>query len=257
MPKFSANLGFLWTELGLPEAIVAAHQAGFDAVECHFPYAFPAEQLAAVLRDTGLPMLSLNTALGQNGTEDFGTLALPGRENEARELIVQAVDYAALINCPNIHCLAGRSGGTAEAETVYRNNLAFAAELAASKNQTILIEAINQQDVPGYHLSFIEQGIETIESVGAANLKLMFDCYHVQIMQGDLLERFKNALPFIGHVQFASVPDRQEPDHGEVNYPWLFGQMARAGWSGYFGAEYRPAQTTEAGLGWLNHIKTG
>ena len=252
MPKFSANLGFLWTELELPQAIHAAKRAGFDAVECHFPYEVPAAGVAQALADTGLDMLGLNTRLGVNGANDFGVMALPGRQSEAREYIDEAISYAAAIGCRNIHCVAGKSGGGDEAEEVYRANLALACGLAAAQDITVLIEGINQRDAPGFHFSRVEQGIATIEAVGAANLRLMFDCYHAQIMQGDLTHRLRQSLPFVGHVQFAAVPDRGEPDRGEVNYPWLFDAIDAMGWDGFVGAEYRPRGTTDAGLGWLD-----
>ncbi len=251
MPKFSANLGFLWDELSLPEAIRAAGNAGFDAVECHFPYAVPTDTVSAALRDTGLEMLGINTRLGIKGVDDFGVMAMPGREPEARGYVDEAIAYATAIKCRNINCVPGKTGGTSEAETVFRKNLAYACENAAAKGITVVIEAINQRDAPGYHFSLIEKGLETIRAVGAANLKLMFDCYHTQIMQGDLTERLKQSLPFIGHVQFAAVPDRGEPDSGEVNYPYLLAILDDMGWQGYVGAEYRPRGTTADGLGWM------
>ena len=257
MLSFSANLGFLWTELELPRAIHAARSAGFDAVECHFPYAVDSALVAEALAETGLAMLGLNTRLGSQGADDFGLLALPGRESEARDSVEEAIAYAQAIDCPRIHCMAGRSGGALAAETVYRENLAWASKRAGASGLSLLIEPINQRDVAGYHLSYVEQGIETIESVGADNLKLMFDCYHTQIMQGDLLTRLRDSLAHIGHVQFAGVPDRGEPDEGEVNYAWLLPALESLGWTGPVGAEYRPRNSTEAGLGWLAAYRSG
>jgi len=251
MPKFSANLGFLWTELSLPEAIYAAKKAGFEAVECHFPYAVPAASVAAALEATGLQMLGLNTRLGINGPDDFGVMAMPGREAEARGYVDEAIAYAAAIQCRNINCVPGKTGGTAEAEAVYRQNLDYACSKAATKGIGILIEPINQRDAPGYHFSLVEQGLTTIRAVGADNLGLMFDCYHTQIMQGDLSARLKQAWPYIGHVQFAAVPDRGEPDSGEVNFPWLLAELDNMGWQGFVGAEYRPRGNTDQGLGWM------
>ena len=251
MPKFSANLGFLWTELNLPQAIHAAKQAGFAAVECHFPYAIPANEVAAALTETGLEMLGINTRLGINGPDDFGVMAMPGRETEARGYVDEAIAYARIINSRNINCVAGKTGGGTEAETVFRKNLAYACQQAAAHGIGIVIEPINQRDAPGYHVSLIEQALETIQAVGADNLKLMFDCYHTQIMQGDLTERLKQTLPDIGHIQFAAVPDRGEPDSGEVNYPYLLAALDDMGWQGFVGAEYRPRTTTSKGLGWM------
>ncbi|MCP3662640.1 MAG: TIM barrel protein [Gammaproteobacteria bacterium] len=255
MPRFSANLGFLWTELSLPEAIYAAKNAGFEAVECHFPYEIPASSVSAALQDTGLEMLGINTRLGINGPDDFGVMAKPGRESEARGYVDEAIAYAAAIKCRNINCVPGKTGGSAEAESVYQKNLTYACEQAAANDIGIVIEPINQRDAPGYHFSLVEQGLETIQAVGADNIRLMFDCYHTQIMQGDLTERLRMALPFLGHVQFAAVPDRGEPDSGEVNYPYLLAALDDMGWQGFVGAEYRPRGSTDDGLGWLQEYR--
>lgn len=252
MARFSANLGFLWKELALPDAIRAARRHGFDAVECHWPYDVPATAVKAALRETGMVMVGINTRMGVNGPADFGVNSLPGREKEARQYIDEAIAYAAAIGCLNINAAAGKSGGTAEAEAVLRANLAYAAESARPLGITIVIEPINQRDAPGYHVSRIDQAVATIKAVGAANVKLMFDCYHTQIVEGDLTRRLEFARPYLGHIQFAGVPDRNEPDTGEVNYCNLFDAIDGMGWDGYLGAEYRPrGSTTEAGLGWL------
>ncbi len=251
MPKFSANLGFLWTELSFPEAIHAAKKSGFEAVECHFPYDVPASTVAVALEETGLEMLGINTRLGINGPDDFGVMAMPGRESEAQGYVDEAIAYASAIKCRNINCVPGKTGGTEEAEAVYRRNLATACEKAAAKDIGIVIEPINQRDAPGYHFSLVEKGLETIQGVGADNLKLMFDCYHTQIMQGDLIERLRQSLPYTGHIQFAAVPDRGEPDSGEVNYPWLLTELDKMGWQGFVGAEYRPRASTDEGLAWM------
>ena len=252
MPRISANLGFLWTELSLPQAIHTARNAGFDAVECHFPYAVPVASVASALQETGLEMLGINTRLGVNGAADFGVMAMPGREIEARGYVDEAVAYAAQIKCRNINCVPGKTGGSAEAEAVYRTNLAYACEQAAGHGIGIVIEPINQRDAPGYHFSLVEQGLDTINAVAAVNLRLMFDCYHTQIMQGDLTRRLEQALPHVGHVQFAAGPDRGEPDSGEVNYPYLLAALDDMGWQGFVGAEYKPRGTTDEGLGWMN-----
>ncbi len=251
MPRFSANLGFLWTELSLPDAIRAAAAAGFDAVECHFPYEVPTADVRAALEETGLPMLGLNTRLGANGPADFGVSAMPGREEEARRDIDDAIAYAVAVDCANVHVLAGKTGGGEAAQATYVRNLDYACRQAAAHGKTILIEPINQRDAPGYHTSIVEDGLATIESVGADNLKLMFDCYHTQIMQGDLTERLRATLPHLGHVQIAAVPDRGEPDDGEVDFVYVMVALDDMGWAGHVGAEYRPRGTTDEGLGWL------
>ncbi|MEM9096979.1 MAG: TIM barrel protein [Pseudomonadota bacterium] len=248
--KFSANLGFLWTELSLPDAIRAAAAAGFDAVECHFPYDQDPGAIRSALEETGLPMLGLNTIRGDLSSGEFGLSALPGREADARAAIDQAISYALEIRCQNIHVMAGRATG-AEARNAYRAALTYAAEKAAAHGLGVLIEPINTRDVAGYHLSMVEDGAELIQDIAAPNLRLMLDCYHTQIMQGDLFKRIETHLDLVGHLQFAAVPDRGEPDQGEVAFDWLIPAVAELGYQGYWGAEYKPRASTEAGLGWL------
>ncbi|WP_132546456.1 hydroxypyruvate isomerase family protein [Rhodovulum euryhalinum] len=255
--RFSANLGFLFTEHHLPDAIRAAKAAGFDAVECHFPYDLPAAEVAAALAGTGLPMLSLNTAPGDRAKGEFGLAALPGREAEARAAIGQALDYAAATGTGAVHVLAGVPHGAAGAEESFRANLAFACDRAAPRGIDILIEPLNPRDVPGYHLSGLDHALDIVAALGRDNLKIMFDCYHMQITGGDLLTQFRAAYDAIGHVQFAGVPDRAEPDRGEVDLRWLLSAFAAEGWSHPFGAEYRPRAETSASLGWLSDWRTG
>jgi len=250
--KLSANLGFLWKELVLPEAIRAAKRAGFDAVECHFPFEVPAEAVKAALAETGLPMLGLNTWPGGQG--EFGLAALPGREDDARAAIEQAVEYAWAIGCRNIHVMAGKSHGGAQADAVFRANLDYACKLAGDLK--ILIEPINDRDVPGYHVSTLEQAADIVASIDRSNLKIMADCYHIQIMGGDLVRRLEKHLPMIGHVQFAAVPSRGRPDEGELNYPWIAEALAEMGYDGYLGAEYRPGGPTEDSLGWMAALQS-
>ncbi|GAB4348186.1 MAG: hydroxypyruvate isomerase family protein [Oricola sp.] len=250
--KLSANLGFLWKDLVLPEAIRAAKRAGFDAVECHWPYDVPAEEVRRALVDTGLPMIGLNTSPGEDGA--FGLAALPGREAEARAAIRQAVDYAGAIGCRHIHVMAGKSHGGAQADAVFRANLSHACEIAG--DITLLIEPINDRDVPGYHLTTLEQAADIVAALGRGNLKIMADCYHIQIMGGDLVRRLERHLPAIGHVQIAAVPSRGRPDEGELNYPWIAGALAEMGYDGYLGAEYRPSGVTEDSLGWMASLQS-
>ncbi|WP_299810359.1 TIM barrel protein [uncultured Roseibium sp.] len=248
--QFSANLGFLWNELPLPEAIVAARDAGFDAVECHWPYDVPADEVRAALKQTGLRMLGLNTRRGDISNGDNGLCAIPGRETEARAAIDEAIAYARAIDTPNIHVMAGFAEGE-EAHSTFVENLRYACDKAAAGNITILIEPLNPYDAPGYFLSDTRQAGEIIAEVAKANLKLMFDCYHVGRTEGDVLGRLRECLPLTGHIQFASVPDRGAPDHGEVDYKTVFAEIAALGWSAPLGAEYKPVEKTEATLGWL------
>lgn len=251
MTKFSANLGFLWTDLALPDAIRAAAAAGFAAVECHFPYDQDADAVRAALEETGVPMLGLNTVRGDLGAGEFGLSALPGRRDAARAAIDQALDYAARIGARNVHVMAGKAAGD-EARATFIQHLTYAADRAGEAGIGILIEPINTRDVPGYHLSRVEDGAEVIAQVNRPNLRLMFDCYHTQIMQGDLTRRIEAHLSVIGHIQIASVPERGAPDGGEVAYDRLIPAIEALGYDGYFGAEYKPAGPTADGLGWLN-----
>lgn len=249
---FSANLGFLFADRPLPDAIRAAAAAGFDAVECHWPYEVPAEDVAAALAETGLPMLGLNTRRGQAG--ENGLTALPGREAEARHEIDRALAYAAAIGAGNVHVMAGFATG-ADAAACYRANLAYACDKAADAGITILIEPLNRYDAPGYHISRTDEAAAVIEAVGRPNLKLMFDAYHVQIMEGDLTRRLKALLPVVGHVQIAAVPDRGEPDRGEADLLFVLSALKALGWTAPVGAEYKPRAGTEAGLGWLTRFR--
>lgn len=253
--RYSANLGFLFTELPLPQAIHAARDAGFDAVECHFPYEIPAAEVAQALHDTGVTMLGLNTWPGDKAAGDFGLAALTGREAEAQAAIRQALDYAVATGTRAVHVMAGRTDGGEAAEATFRANLAYACDLAAPDGITILIEPINTRDVPGYHLSRTDHAVRIIEGLGKPNLKLMYDCYHMQIMQGDQAVHLRALLPVIGHIQIAAVPDRGEPDQGEVDYLWLMGELDGMGYAAPVGAEYKPRAGTRQGLGWLTRFR--
>lgn len=248
--KFSANLGFLWADLPLPDAIRAAQAAGFDAVECHWPYAVPAADVRTALDETGLQMLGLNTSRGDTAKGENGLSALPGREAEARAAIDQAIAYALAIGAPAIHVMAGIASG-ADAHATFCTNLAHACAQGARHGLTILIEPLNRHDAPGYFLTTTGQASAIIVRLGVPNLKLMFDCYHVQRTEGDLTHRLTALQPLIGHIQFASVPERAAPDHGEVDYTHVFKTIRDMGWSRPLGAEYRPGNDTGATLGWL------
>lgn len=249
--KFSANLGFLWADRPLPAAIRAAKAAGFDAVECHWPYDARADDVQAALDETGLSMLGLNTVRGNPG--ENGLAALPGREEEARAAIDQAIAYADLVGAGAIHVMAGCAAGRA-AENTFAENLRYA---CGQTGRTVLIEPLNRHDAPGYFLTTTDQAAETIATVGAANLKLMFDCYHLGRTEGDVLTRMESLLPVVGHVQVASVPDRGPPDHGELHYPTIFAGIEALGWMRPLGAEYRPGGDTDATLGWLAAARAG
>ena len=249
--KFSANLGFLWNDRPLPDAIHAANAAGFHAVECHFPYDQDANKVNAALAETGLSMLGLNTIPGNTAAGEFGRSALPGRESDARTDIEQAIGYATAISCQNIHVLAGISQGS-EAMGVFKANLKYACENAAEHGLNILIEPLNPRSNPGYFLNSSDMAADIIQNLNLPNLKLMFDCYHIQIIEGDVTNRIKELLPIIGHIQIAGAPDRHEPNTGELAYERLIPAIYDMEYRGFIGAEYRPLTTVEAGLDWLD-----
>ncbi len=249
--KFSANLGFLWSDLPLPDAIRAAAAAGFDAVECHWPYTVPPDDVVAALTETGLPMLGLNTSRGDVAAGENGLCALPGREADARAAIDEAVGYAGAIGARAVHVMAGFATGP-EADATFRANLEYACAQAAPRGITILIEPLNRHDAPGYYLQTTTQARQIIEAIGLPNLRMMFDCYHVQRMEGDLSSRLSDLLPLIGHIQFAAVPDRGAPDHGEVNFAHVFRHIRSLGYTAPLGAEYKPGGPTGPTLGWLS-----
>jgi len=253
MTLFSANLGFLWTELPLPEAIRAAKAAGFDAVECHWPYDTPAAEIRAALAETGLPMLGLNTRRGDVAAGENGLAALPGREAEARAAIDEALEYAQAIGARAVHVMAGVTSG-AVAEQAFVANLRHACE-RAGPDRTVLIEPLNRFDAPGYFLNTTAQAADLIDRIGAPNLRLMFDCYHVGRTEDDVLTRFEDLMRIIGHVQIAAVPDRGPPDHGELDYSYVFDRIRRLGWTHPIGAEYRPGTSTDDTLVWLAAAK--
>ena len=254
MMRFSANLGFLWADRTLPDAVRAAHAAGFDAVECHWPYATPAAEVLAALDDTGLKMLGLNTSRGDVAAGDNGLSAIPGRTAEARAAIDAALAYARAIGTRNVHVMAGFADGP-EAHATFVDNLRYACEAAAADGVTILIEPLNAFDAPGYALRDTAHAARVIADVGADNLKLMFDCYHVGRTEGDVIARLRALFPLIGHIQFAAVPDRGAPDHGEVDYASVFAEITALGWNAPLGAEYKSGTDTDATLGWLAKLR--
>lgn len=249
--RFSANLGFLWAELPILDAIRAAKTAGFDAVECHWPFETPAAEVRAVLDETGFQMLGLNTARGDVSSGENGLSALPGRVDDARTAIDEAISYASAIGCEAVHVMAGFASGQ-DAHKTFVANLRYACEKAAPQGITILIEPLNRYDAPGYFLTTTAQAINLINTVNAPNLKLMFDCYHVQLMEGDLTHKLTNLMPHIGHIQFASVPDRGPPNTGELNYDYIFDAISSLGYNKPLGAEYKPKVPTHETLSWLN-----
>jgi 2-dehydrotetronate isomerase len=252
MPRFAANLGYMFTERPLIERFAAAKAAGFDAVELQQVYEHAPSELKAAIEQAGLTVLGVNTPPGRLPVGESGVAAVAGREQEFAALFKQALDYVVAIGGCQIHCLAGRVPPEARpaAESVFIRNIERAADLAAEKNITILIEPINPRDRPDYFLNRPEHAADLIAKIGRPNVRIQFDFYHVQILGGDLIRRFEKHLPVVGHVQIAAVPTRHEPDEGEVNFPYLFDALDRAGYRGWIGCEYRPRTRTEEGLAW-------
>jgi hydroxypyruvate isomerase len=257
MPRFAANLAYLFTERPLIERFAAAAAAGFRAVELQFPYDHAPAAIKAELERHGLVMLGLNTApgaqrSGQLGSGEFGVAAMPGREQEFAALFAQALDYVVAIGGCQIHCLAGKVPPEQRpaAEKTFIANLEHAADRAAEKGITLLIEPINPRDRPDYFLTRAEHAAAVIAKVGRDNVRIQFDFYHAQIVGGDLIRRFEKHVPVVGHVQIAAVPSRHEPDEGEINHPAIFAALDRIGYRGWIGCEYRPRARTEDGLGW-------
>jgi hydroxypyruvate isomerase len=256
MPRFSANLGFLWPDRPLLQRIDAAARAGFKAIEVHWPYDVPADEVKAACSANGLTMLGLNTVRGDVAKGDFGLGAVPGRERDFAAAVDQSVAYCVASGFSAIHAMAGvvPPERKAEAREIFRSNLASAAAKAAAHGLTILLEPVNQRDAPGYFYSTVEEADAMIKAVGAPNIKLMFDVYHVGVSQGDVLRRLERYLPVIGHVQIAAVPSRAEPDEGEIAYRAIFDALDALGWAGWVGCEYKPRASTDAGLAWVKKL---
>lgn len=268
MPRFAANLTMLYNEHLFLDRFSAAAADGFEAVEYLFPYDYDPVLLARRLQENGLAQVLFNAPPGDWAAGERGLACLPGRETEFRAGFAKALEYAEALNCPQIHVMAGIAPGQVDASALqqtYEANLAWAAELADTSQRRVLIEPINQRDMPGYFLSRQEAAHAVVQNIGLPNLKVQMDLYHCQVTHGDLATLLRTWLATgrVAHLQIAGVPMRHEPDLGEVNYPYLFEVIdeiaASTGWSGWVGCEYRPqrgivAGATSAGLGWLHNL---
>jgi len=251
MLRFSAHLGYLFADRPLLERIDAAAAAGFKAIEGRFPDGVPAADFKRAVERNKVKVLGINTPSG--GENEFGLGAIPGREAEWKTTFAQALDYVSAVNGLAIHCLAGKvaSDQRRAGEKVFVENLKRAADLAAARNIKLYIEPINPRDIPNYFLNDVEHAADIIGQAGSGNVFIQYDFYHVQIVGGDLIERFKKYQPLIAHVQCSQVPVRHEPDaDGEINYPFVFAEIDRLGYPHWVGAEYKPRGRTEDGLGW-------
>jgi len=253
--QFSANLGFLWTDRELPAAVHAAADAGFSLIELHQPFDVPAIELATKVNDLGLQVMSLNTGVGDADRGELGLAAVPGREVDARALLDEAIDYAAVIGSKFVSVVVGRTGRTEAAELTLRANLAYGADKAKTAGIGLLLEPLNTTIADDLHLVHVADAVQTIKAVGADNIFIMADTFHVMTMEGSL-DIVADCLDDVGHIQISGWPDRGEPDHGIDFLTWLPALRA-AGYQGAFGAEYQPRGTTDDGLGWLEPWNQG
>ncbi|MCP1462534.1 2-oxo-tetronate isomerase [Pseudomonas sp. S3E17] len=258
MPRFAANLSMLYPQHDFLERFSAAKADGFEAVEYLFPYEYDAQVLKQRLSDNDLVQALFNAPPGDWAAGERGIASLPGREAEFRSGFERALEYAAVLGNHRVHVMAGLLPSESLRErhhAVYLENLAYASTAAAKVGVTVLLEPINTRDMPGFFLSRQDQAHAICREVGASNLKVQFDCYHCQIVEGDLATKLRRDFDGIGHIQIAGVPDRHEPDLGELNYRFLFELMDQLGYDGWVGCEYRPKADTSAGLQWLRDWK--
>lgn len=254
MPRFAANLSMLYPKHDFLDRFAAASADGFEAVEYLFPYDYSAADLKQRLDDNGLVQALFNAPPGDWAKGERGTASLPGREAEFRAGFERALDYAAVLGNTRVHVMAGLLPSEADRTRhhgVYLENLAFATAQAAKVGVTVMLEPINTRDMPGFFLNRQDQAQAICREVGAANLKVQFDFYHCQIVEGDLAVKLRRDMAGIGHIQIAGVPDRNEPDVGEVNFPYLLQLIDELGYDGWVGCEYRPKGDTSEGLEWL------
>lgn len=254
MPKFCANLTMLFQEVDFLDRFCCAKEAGFQGVEYLFPYQWPAEQLAGQLERYGLTQVLHNLPAGDWAAGERGIACIPGREAEFRDGVALAVQYAKTLGCERLNCLVGKTPEGVAPELIRAtliSNLRYAAEALQQAGITLLIEPLNCIDIPGFHLVHSGDAIAVMEAVDHPNLALQYDVYHMQIMEGNLITTLGTLAGRIGHIQIADVPGRNEPGTGEINFPNLFKALDQSGYQGWIGCEYKPATTTEAGLGWL------
>lgn len=248
MPRFAANLTWLFTERPLPERIGAARAAGFDGVEILFPYDEPAAALAEAARLAGLPVVLINCPPPNWTGGPRGFAAVPGAEARFQKDFARALRFARVLGATHLHLMAGAAEG-AEARETYLRNLRWAA--AQAPGQSLTIEPINRADMPGYFLSDVDEALAILDAVAAPNLRLQFDTYHAQMIHGDVAGPWRRCAPRVAHVQVAGAPGRNEPVGGAIDHAAFFALLDATGYTGWVSAEYRPATTTEAGLGWL------
>jgi len=257
MPQFAANLTMLFTEHPFLDRFERAAKAGFTAVEFLFPYAFPTAEIKARLQGNGLKLVLHNLPAGDWDGGERGIACLPGRVAEFKEGVARAIEVGTALGVPQLNCLAGKAPANVtagELRETFVSNLRYAAGELKKANLKLLIEPINTYDIPGFYLNRTAQALAILEDVGADNAFLQYDAYHMQRMEGELAATIEKHLPRIAHIQIADNPGRHEPGTGEIDHGFLFKHLDRIGYCGYVGCEYKPATTTEAGLGWLQRL---
>lgn len=256
MPQFAANLSMMFTEHPFLERFAAAAESGFTAVEYLFPYEHTPTQVAEALTSAGLTQALFNAPPGDWDRGERGIAALPGRDAEFSASLRKALDYAEALGCGHIHVMAGIAEPSETSTETYMRRIREAAETAHAQGVKILVEPINPIDMPGYFLSSVSQGLQLLKDIDHPNTGLQFDLYHAQITDGDVTRLLRSAAEVTSHIQIASVPQRHEPDQGELNYPWLFDLLDAEGYQGYIGCEYRPRAGTLEGLSWFQQYRS-
>ncbi len=254
MPRFAANLTMMYNEHAFLDRFGAAARDGFQGVEFLFPYEHPADDIRARLDGHGLTPALFNAPPGDWTKGERGMASRPGREDEFKRSIAKALEYARVLGNQRLHVMAGLivpGEDRARHREAYVRNLAHAAAEAKGLGITVVIEPINTRDIPGFFLNRQDEAHAVCKEVGAANLKVQMDLYHCQIVEGDLAMKIRQYMPGVGHMQVAGVPERHEPDAGEINHPFLFALIDELGYDGWIGCEYRPRKGTSEGLGWV------
>jgi hydroxypyruvate isomerase len=259
MPKLAANLSMLFTEQPFLDRFASAAQCGFEAVECQFPYAYESGALREALDRHALSQVLHNLPAGDWAGGERGIACHPDRQDEFRESVALAIEYARALDCPRLNCLAGVMPPGCERQLLDETlvtNLEYAAKQLDAAGLTLLLEPINTRDIPGFFVADTKHALDLLARVGAPNLRLQYDVYHMQVMEGDLAHTIERHIDKIGHVQIADNPGRHEPGTGEINYPFLLALLDKIGYEGWVGCEYRPQTQTRVGLGWARRYLT-
>ena len=258
MPRFAANLTMLFNEVPFLERFALAKTGGFKAVEFLFPYEFDVQEIKSALDNNALKLVLHNLPAGDWNAGERGIACLPDRVAEFRSGVAKAIEYATILEVPQLNCLAGKAPAGSDPKVLHDTfiaNLQYAASELKKVGLKLLIEPINTFDIPGFYLSKTEQGIAILDAVGADNVFLQYDIYHAQRMEGELGSTIQKHLKRIAHIQLADNPGRNEPGTGEINYGYLFGLLDSLDYEGYIGCEYKPLKSTGAGLGWMSQYE--